>query len=125
MTKIKSVGLTHADTSTHALRAKPLTTKPPEIGGEPPPPPGVNNLKATLPKRRRKRASPKIALIQTVLREQVSEWRERFFSPEEMANDELQEKGRAALKRDPRTADCEWERIRKSFMRAVGREKLK
>jgi hypothetical protein len=85
----------------------------------------VDNLKVALPKRRRKTASPKIELIRTVLREQVSEWRERFPSPEEMANHEFQEKGRAALKRDPRTADCEWEKIRKSFMRAVRREKLK
>jgi hypothetical protein len=125
MTKINSVWLTHADVGTHALRAKPLTTKSPAIGGEPPPPPGVDNLKVALPKRRRKTASPKIELIRTVLREQVSEWRERFPSPEEMANHEFQEKGRAALKRDPRTADGEWEKIRKSFMRAVCREKLK
>jgi hypothetical protein len=41
-------------------------------------------------------------------------------SPEEMPNKKLQQIGRAALKRDPRTAG--WE---KSFMRAVGREKLK
>jgi hypothetical protein len=32
---------------------------------------------------------------------------------------------RAALKRDPRTADWQWKKTRKSFMRAVGREKLK
>jgi hypothetical protein len=46
-------------------------------------------------------------------------------SPEEMPNKKLQQIGRAALKRDPRTAGWEWKKTRKSFMRAVGREKLK
>jgi hypothetical protein len=109
----------------HALRAKPLTTKPPDIGREPPPPPGVHNLKAGPSKRSRKRSSPTIQRIQTVLRDQIPEWRERFPTPEEMPNKKLQQIGRAALRRDPRTADWEWEKTRKSFMRAVGREKLK
>jgi hypothetical protein len=42
-----------------------------------------------------------------------------------MPNKKLQEIGRAALKRDLLTADWEWKKTRKSFMRAVGREKLK
>jgi hypothetical protein len=85
----------------------------------------VHHLKAAPSKRARKRAKSSIELIQTVLREQVPEWRERFPTPEEMQNNELQGVGRAALKRDPRTSDWEWQKIRKSFMRAVGREKLK
>jgi hypothetical protein len=125
MTKINPVWQTHADVTTHALRAKPLKTKSPAIVGEPPPPPGVDNLKVALPKRRLKRASPQKELIQTVLRAQVSDCRERFPSPEEMTNREFQEKGRAALKQDPRTADCEWKKVLKSFMRAIDREKLK
>jgi hypothetical protein len=86
MTKINSVWLTHADVGTHALRAKPLTTKSPAIGGEPPPPPGVDNLKVALPKRRRKTASPKIELIRTVLREQVSESVPSGLSTREMSS---------------------------------------
>jgi hypothetical protein len=109
----------------HVLQAEPLTTKPPNIEREPPPPTGVHHLKAAPSKRARKRAKSSIELIQTVLREQVPEWRERFPTPEEMQNNELQGVGRAALKRDPRTSDWEWQKIRKSFMRAVGREKLK
>lgn len=107
------------------LQAQPLTTKPPDIGREPPPPPGVHHLKAAPSKRSRKRSSPNFQLIRTVLRQQVPEWGERFPTPEEMPNKKLQEIGRAALKRDPRTADWEWKKTRKSFMRAVGREKLK
>jgi hypothetical protein len=47
------------------------------------------------------------------------------LQPEEMPNRKLQQLGRGALKRDPRTADWQWEKTRKTFMRAVGREKLK
>ena len=109
----------------HALQAEPLTPKPPDIGREPPPPPGVHNLKAALSKRSRKRSSPNLQLIRIVLRQQVPEWGERFPTPEEMPNKKLQQIGRAAFKRDPRTADWEWKKTRKSFMRAVGRQKLK
>jgi hypothetical protein len=108
-----------------ALQAESLTVKPPDIGREPPPPPGVHNLKAASSKRSRKRSSPNLQLIRTVLRHQVPEWQERFPTPEEMPNKKLQQLGRAALKRDPRTADWQWKKTRKSFMRAVGREKLK
>ena len=107
------------------LQAESLTPKPPDIGREPPPPPGVHHLKAAPSKRSRKRSSPNLQLIRTVLRHQVPEWGERFPTPEEMPNKKLQEIGRAALKRDPRTADWEWKKTRKSCMRAVGREKLK
>jgi hypothetical protein len=111
----------------HALHAKPLTTKRPELGGEPPPDPGVHRLKATPSRRLRKRDSPRIALIQTVLRQEVPEWSERFPTVEEMPNKRLQFKGKKALGKDPRTRGPEWEwnKIRKSFMRAVGREKRK
>ena len=111
----------------HALQAKSLTTKPAEIGGEPPPDPGVHRLKAAPPRRPRKRDSPRIGLIQTVLRQEVPEWSERFPTVEEMSNERLQVKGRTALGKDPRTCGPEWEwnKIRKSFMRAVGREKRK
>ena len=108
-----------------ALQAEPLTPKPPEIGREPPPPPGVHNLKAALSKRSRKRSSPNLQLIRIVLRQQVPEWQERFPTPEEMPNKKLQQLGRGALKRDLRTAHWQWKKTRKSFMRAVGREKLK
>jgi hypothetical protein len=108
-----------------ALQAESLTVKPPDIGREPPPPTGVHNLKAALSKRSRKRSSPNLQLIRTVLRRQVPEWGECFPPPEEMPNKKLQKIGRAALKRDPRTADWKWKNTRKSFMRAVGREKLK
>jgi hypothetical protein len=116
--------------TTH-LTAKSLTVGAPEIGA-----PrlgqvhvlqaatGVHHLKATL-KQARNRVKFMIELIQTALREQVPEWRERFPTPEEMPNKKLQVKGRIALTRDPRTAPLEWKRIRKSFMRAVGREKLR
>ena len=62
----------------HTLHAEPLTTKPPELGGEPPPDPGVHRLKAAPSRRPRKRDSPRIGLIQTVLRQRVPEWSERF-----------------------------------------------
>jgi hypothetical protein len=62
----------------HALQAESLTPKPPEIGREPPPPPGVHRLKAAPPKPRRKRSSPNLQLIRTVLRQQVPEWGERL-----------------------------------------------
>jgi hypothetical protein len=52
----------------HILQTKSLTTKPPELGREPPPDPGVHRLKAAPSRRPRKRASPRIGLIQTVLR---------------------------------------------------------
>jgi hypothetical protein len=44
-----------------------------------------------------------------------------------MPNKGLQIKGKKALEKDPRTRGPEWEwyKIRKSFMRAVGREKRK
>jgi hypothetical protein len=111
----------------HTLHAKPLATKPPELGGEPPPDPGVHRIKAAPPRRRRKRESPRIGLIQTVLRQRVPEWSERFPTVEEMPNKRLQTKGKKALAKDPRTCGPEWEwnKIRKSFMRAVGREKRK
>ena len=110
-----------------ALHAEPLTTKPPELGREPPPDPGVHRLKAAPSRRSRKRDSPRIGLIQTVLRERVPEWSERFPTVEEMPNKTLQIKGKTALARDPRTCGpgWEWNKIRKSFMRAVGREKRK
>jgi hypothetical protein len=111
----------------HTLHAEPLTIKPPALGGEPPPAPGVHHFKAAPPRRPRKRDSPRIALIQTVLRERVPEWSERFPTVQEMSNKELQIKGRKALGEDPRTRGPEWRwyKIRKSFMRAVGREKRK
>ena len=73
------------------------------------------------------RDSPRIGLIQTVLRQGVPEWSERFPTVEEMSNKRLQIKGKKALEKDPRTRgpDWEWYKIRKSFMRAVGREKRK
>jgi hypothetical protein len=111
----------------HALQAKSLTTKPAEIGGEPPPDPGVHRLKAAPSRRPRKRDRPRIDLIQTVLRQQVPQWSQRFPTVEEMPNEKLQMKGKKALEKDARTCgpDWEWNKIRKSFMRAVGREKLK
>ena len=111
----------------HILQTKSLTTKPPELGREPPPDPGVHRLKAAPSRRPRKRASPRIGLIQTVLRQGVPEWNDRFPSVEEMPNERLQIKGKKALGKDPRTCGPEWEwnKIRKSFMRAVGREKRK
>jgi hypothetical protein len=109
----------------NALQAEPLTTKPPDIGREPPPPPGGHNLKAAPSKRSRKSSSPNLQLIRTVLRQRVPEWGERFPTPEELPNKRLQKIGRGALNRDPRTAHWQWKKTRKSFMRAVGREKLK
>lgn len=111
----------------HTLHAGPLTTKPPELGGEPPSDPGVHRLKAAPSRRARKRDSPRIGLIQTVLRQGVPEWSERFPTVEEMPNKRLQIKGKKALGKDARTYGPEWEwnKIRKSFMRAVGREKRK
>jgi hypothetical protein len=87
----------------------------------------VHRLKAAPPKRPRKRDSPRMGLIQTVLRQGVPEWSESFPTVEEMSNKTLQIKGRNALGKDPRTRgpDWEWNKIRKSFMRAVGREKRK
>jgi hypothetical protein len=43
-----------------------------------------------------------------------------------MPNEKLQMTGKKALEKDARTCgpDWEWNKIRKSFMRAVGREKL-
>jgi hypothetical protein len=84
-----------------------------------------DNLKAASSKRSRKRSSPNLQLIRAVLRHQVPEWRERFPTPEEMPNKQLQQLGRGALQRDLRTAHWQWKNTRKSFMRAVGREKLK
>jgi hypothetical protein len=109
----------------HTLHAEPLTTKPPELGRESHPDPGVHRLKAAPSRRPRKRDSPRIGLIQTVLRQAVLEWSERFPTVEEMPNNTLQIKGKKALGRDPRTCGpgWEWKKIRKSFMRAVGREK--
>jgi hypothetical protein len=111
----------------HKLQAEALTTKPAELGEEPPPDPGVHRLKAAPSRRPRKRDSPRITLIQTVLCERVPEWGERFPTIEEMSNKKLQIKGKKALEKDPRTRGPGWEfpRIRKSFMRAVGREKRK
>jgi hypothetical protein len=111
----------------HTLHAESLTTKPPELGGEPPPDPGVHRLKAAPPRRPRRRDSPRIGLIQDVLRQRVPEWSEGFPTVEEMSNERLQIKGKKALAKDPRTCGPEWEwkKIRKSFMRAVGREKRK
>ena len=85
----------------------------------------AKSIKAT--PRPRKKASPRIKLIQTVLREQIPEWRERFPTIEEVPNEKLRFKAENALKKDPRTSGLEWEwkKIRKSLMRAVGREKLK
>jgi hypothetical protein len=110
-----------------ALHAEPLTTKPPELGREPPPDPGVHRLKAAPSRRPRNRDSPRIGLIQTVLRQRVPEWSERFPTVEEMPNKMLQIKGTKALGKDARTCGpgWEWNKIRKSFMRAVGREKRK
>jgi hypothetical protein len=110
-----------------ALHAEPLTTKPPELGREPRPDPGVHRLKAAPSRRPRKRDSPRIGLIQIVLRQGVPECSERFPTVEEMPNKRLQIKGKKALGKDPRTCGPEWEwnKIRKSFMRAVGREKRK
>jgi hypothetical protein len=114
-------------TQVHALQAKALTTKPPQMGGELPPEPDVHHLKAVPPTRRRKRDRPRIDLIQTVLRLQVPEWNQAFPTVKEMPNRKLQIKGKKSLEKDPRTSgpDWEWKKIRKSFMRAVGREKLK
>ena len=111
----------------HTLHAEPLTTKPPELGREPPPDPGVHRLKAAPSRRPRKTDSPRIRLIQSVLRQRVPEWSERFPAVEEMPNQRLQIKGKTALGKDPRTRGPEWKwnKIRKSFMRAVGREKRK
>jgi hypothetical protein len=111
----------------HTLDAEPLTTKPPELGRESPPDPGVHRLKAAPPRRTRKRDRPRIGLIQDVLRQEVPEWSERFPTVEEMPNKMLQIKAKTALAKDPRTRGPEWElnKIRKSLMRAVGREKRK
>jgi hypothetical protein len=109
------------------LHAEPLTVKPPELGGEPLPDRGVHRLKAAPSRRPRRRDSPRIHLIQTVLRQGIPECSERFPTVEEMPNKRLQIKGKTALGKDPRTRGPEWEwkKIRKSFMRAVGREKRK
>ena len=109
----------------HVLEAKLLTAGPSAIGGEPLPPPGIHRLKAAIPKQRRRRSSPMIELIRTVLRQRVPEWREGFPSVEQMTNEDLQMKARNALKNDPRTRHLIWAQIRKSVMRAAGREKLK
>ena len=109
----------------HVLGAKSLTTGPSAIGDEPLPPPGVHRLKAAISKRRRRRSSPMIKLIQTVLRQRVPEWRQGFPSVEQMSNAELQMRARNALKNDPRTKHLIWGQTRKSVMRATGREKLK
>ena len=66
-----------------------------------------------------------LELIQTVLRNQISEWRERFPTVAEMSNDKASSQRKKALEEGPRTHDWKWTRVRKSFMRAVGREKLK
>jgi hypothetical protein len=39
----------------HVLEAKPLTAKPPLMGGKPLPPPGVHRLEVAIPKQRRRR----------------------------------------------------------------------
>jgi hypothetical protein len=109
----------------HVLEAKSLTAGPSVIGDEPLPPPGVHHLKAAIPKQRRRRSSPMIELIRTVLRQRVPEWREGFPSVEQMTNEDLQMKARNVLKNDPRTGHLSWAQIRKSVMRAAGREKLK
>jgi hypothetical protein len=107
------------------LKAKSLTAGLPVIGGEPLPPPRVDRLKAAIPKQRRRRSSPMIELIRTVLRQRLPEWREGFPSVEQMTNEDLQMKARNVLKNDPRTRHLIWAQIRKSVMRAAGREKLK
>jgi hypothetical protein len=66
-----------------------------------------------------------IGLIRTVLRQRVPEWRDGFPSVEQMTNEDLQMKARNVLKNDPRTGHLIWAQIRKSVMRAAGREKLK
>ena len=77
----------------HTLHAKPLMTKPPELGGEPPQDPGVHRLKAAPPRRPRRRDSPRIGLIQTVLRQKIPEWSTRFPTVEEMQASIQREKG--------------------------------
>jgi hypothetical protein len=101
----------------HVLKPKSLTAGPSAIGGEPLPPPGVHRLKAAIPKQRRRRSSPMIEMIRTVLRQRVPEWREGFPSVEQMTNEDLQTKARKVLKNDPRTKHLIWAQIRKSFMR--------
>jgi hypothetical protein len=76
----------------HHLHAEPLTTKPPELGGEPPPGPGVHRLTAAPPRRTRKRDSPRIDLIRTVLRQRVPECSDHFPTVEEMPNRRLQKR---------------------------------
>jgi hypothetical protein len=110
--------------STVVLNAAPLATQRAVLGSKPP---GMHHLQAAPSRPLRKRDSTRIGLIQTVLRQRVPECRERFPTAEEMSNQKLQIKGRKALEKDPRTRGPDWEfpRIRKSFMRAVGREKRK
>jgi hypothetical protein len=110
--------------STVELDAAPLATQRAVLGSKPP---GMHHLQAAPSRPLRKRDSPRIGLIQTVLRERVPEWSEGFPTVEEMSNEKLQIKGRKALEKDPRTWGPDWDfhKIRKSFMRAVGREKLK
>lgn len=109
----------------HVLKAKSLTGGPSAIGGEPLPRPGVHRLKAAIPKQRRRRSSPMIELIRTVLQQRVPEWREGFPSVEQMTNKDFQMRARNVLKNDRRTRHLIWAQIRKSVMRAAGREKLK
>ena len=116
--------INNAPQMTLVLHAKPLVTKPPDIGGEPPPPPGVHRLQAARFKRFRKRASYMIDLIRSVLLDRVPAWRESGFpSREELPNPELQKKGWYILKQDPRirALNLTWMQVRKSFWRAVGR----
>jgi hypothetical protein len=116
--------INNAPQMTLVLHAKPLVTKPPDIGGEPPPPPGVHRLQAARFKRFRKRASFMIDLIRSVLLDRVPAWRESGFpSREELPNPELQKKGWYILKQDPRirALNLTWMQVRKSFWRAVGR----
>ena len=78
--------INNAPQMTLVLHAKPLVTKPPDIGGEPPPPPGVHRLQAARFKRFRKRASYMIDLIRSVLLDRVPAWREsRLPKPRRIA----------------------------------------
>jgi hypothetical protein len=106
------------------LHAKPLATKPPDIGRQPPSPPGVHRLEAAPYKRSRKRTPYMLDLIRSVLLDRMPRWRECGFpTREEMPNPELQKKGWHILKQDPRlrALDLSWTQVRKSFWRVVGR----
>ena len=83
----------------HTLPAEPLATQPPALGVEPPPDPGVHRLKAAPSRRPSNRDSPRIRLIQTVLRQGVPEWSERSRLSKRCRTRGFKSKGKRRLER--------------------------